>query len=68
MTVLERVLAGILLLALVMAGLGACAAPSQAGGNVEDSLVVFEKTLPSGKVVECVGWPYANGPLECFPK
>jgi hypothetical protein len=64
----QRVIAVLLLLVLVIVCAQACAAPSQAGGNFEDSFNVFEKTLPSGKVVECVSWHYSNGPLQCFPK
>lgn len=70
---LERVLFALLLLMLVMAGMGACAAPSRAGGSDGDNYIAFEKALPSGKVVECIGWRYSGADgkgatLECFPK
>ena len=69
---LERILLGVLLLMLVAVGMGACAQPSTARDNPEDAYVTFDKTLPSGKVVECVGWEYQSinvgSAIECFPK
>lgn len=66
----------VLLFVIVALGLGACGGKSVPVSveqpSVSDHYATFEKSLPSGAKVECVGWRYA-GPdgkgaaLECFP-